>query len=75
MSLFDKMRRQKLLSFSLILFTLSIGIVDRHAGVDRRQGRKRPDGRSRRDATDDPEPRATLECRSALWPSSSSRRW
>jgi len=27
MSLFDKMRNQKLLSFSLILFTLSIGIV------------------------------------------------
>ena len=27
MSLFDKMRRQKLLSFSLILFTLSIGVV------------------------------------------------
>src|SRR5260370_23846471 len=27
MSLFDKMRSQKLLSFSLILFTLSIGIV------------------------------------------------
>src|SRR3712207_6326742 len=27
MSLFDKMRRQKLLSFSLLLFTLSIGIV------------------------------------------------
>jgi len=27
MSFFDKMRRQKLLSFSLILFTLSIGVV------------------------------------------------
>src|SRR5215831_4412277 len=27
MSVFDKMRRQKLLSFSLILFTLSIGVV------------------------------------------------
>jgi len=27
MSLFDKMRKQKLLSFSLILFTLSIGVV------------------------------------------------
>ena len=27
MSFFDKMRRQKLLSFSLILFTLSIGVL------------------------------------------------
>src|ERR1700687_3417369 len=27
MSFFDKMRNQKLLSFSLILFTLSIGVV------------------------------------------------
>ncbi len=27
MSLFDKLRRQKLLSFSLILFTLAIGVV------------------------------------------------
>jgi serine protease Do len=27
MSFFDKMRRQKLLSFTLILFTLAIGVV------------------------------------------------
>ena len=27
MSLFDKLRTQKLLSFTLILFTLSVGIV------------------------------------------------
>ena len=75
MSFFDKMRSQKLLSFSLILFTLSIGVVIGtlvSTGVKAAKDQAVAPGAT---PLAIPESSAALECVQQLWRSSSSRRW
>ncbi len=76
MSFFDKLRTQKLLSFTLILFTLSVGIVIgtliksgvKAAQTDNNVG-------ARRDAAGDPQPRGVVEHVYARLRSRSRPRW
>ena len=75
MSIFDKLRTQKLLSFTLILFTLSIGIVIGtliSSGVKAAKDSKPAPGAT---PLVDPQPRRTVDYLFARSPSRWSRRW
>ena len=75
MSFFDKVRRQKLLSFTLILFTLAIGVVIGtlvNTGV---KAAKDEHGGARRDAAGHSQRRHSCRTSSPTSPRTWNRRW
>ena len=61
MKFLDKLRNQKLLSTTLVVFTLSIGILIGTLDQHRRAGGERAGHDQRCHSTGDPEPRAGLD--------------